>query len=63
MHHQSMNEDLKTMDNQFVNVCNDKPDKKNQKFVDKVLITSKQLIDRNLYFHGVFSSLLNDFTK
>jgi len=62
-HHQSINEDLKTMDSQLVNICGDKPNQKNQKFFDKVLETSKQLIDRNLYFHGEYSSLLNDFTK
>jgi hypothetical protein len=60
VHHQSLNEDLKTMDNQLVNICKDKPNQKNQKFYDKVLKTSRQLIDRNLYFHGEFSSLLND---
>jgi hypothetical protein len=64
LRHQGINESLKTMDSQLVNICGDKPkDQKTQKFAEKVLSTSKRLIDRNLNYCGEFSTLLKDFSN
>ena len=63
MHHQNIDENLKTMDSQLVNICKDKTDHITQKFFEKVIKTSKRLIDRNLYFCEEYSTLLNDFTN
>jgi hypothetical protein len=55
MRHQYLNENLKELDNQLVNINRDHPDQASQKFVDKVLTTSKRLLDRNFfYFSGIF---------
>jgi hypothetical protein len=63
LRHQSINEDLKTMDSELVNICRDKLDQKTQKFAIKVLSTSKRLIDRNSNYFGEFSTLLKDFSN
>ena len=60
MRHQYLNENLKELDNQLVNINRDNPDQKSQKFVDKVLTTSKRLLDRNFQ---EYSSLLKDLSN